>query len=551
MKLEPNELETLRQVFVTETDQNLAILEESLMDLERHPTDLEGLRLVFRAAHTIKGSASLVGLDTIEQFAHRMEDVLGKLREEEGRVTSEVITLLLAGVDALRVMVRSVASGGTLDAAAHEKVRAALADWQPAPVAVAERSAEPSARSEPQPLRRSLRVDAAKLDRLLEVVGEVAVARQGMAALLAAPGGTPVARLRETFQDGEPVMSELRDAVMTMRLVPLGPAFRRLARPVRDVAATTGKAVHLHVEGEEVEVDTAIVDQLIEPLTHLLRNAVDHGIEPAAERTARGKPLAGTITIRAQREGAMVVVTVADDGAGLARARLAAAAAAHGIADARTLSDDALHDLVFQPGFSTAETVTELSGRGVGLDVVRRTVEALRGAVTIASRPGEGTTVTIQVPLTLALIGGLAVAVATDTYLLPMEHVVECLDAPAQLGDTPNGVIPFRDTALPYVALRHLLAAEGPPPKRQSLIVIRHGPLTAGLIADRLLGETETVIRPLGGRLAAVRTIAGSAVLGDGQVALILDAAAILRDCAARSPRATTPPLHDGKGSSQ
>jgi two-component system chemotaxis sensor kinase CheA len=508
--LEATELETLRQVFLDDADRCLAVLDESLVALERHPTDSEMLGTVFRAAHTIKGNASMVGLDAIEQLAHAIEEVLGKLRDGTGTPTEDVVTLLLAGVDGVREMVGAVARGAAPELAPYETLRSALEAWRP--------TAEPSvpeasggSPSDAPARRRTVRVDIAKLDKLLEAVGELVIARQ-------------------SFDDTQSLMQELRDAVTEMRLVPLGPTFRRLARPVRDMASAAGKDVHLIVQGEAVEVDTAIVDQLNDPLTHLLRNAVDHGLEPADAREAAGKPRSGTVTLGAHRAGGTVVVEVSDDGAGLDRSKLVARARDQGIVDTEELSDEALWELIFEPGFSTADAVTELSGRGVGMDAVRRTVEGLRGSVTVRSHEGVGTTIALHVPLTLTMIGGLAVRVAGDTYIVPFENVVECVDAPSRVALAPSGVIRFRDATLAYTGLRGIFAPDSAPPTdRQSLVVVRHGDLIAGLVVDALIGETEAMVRPLSGRLAGLRRIGGSAVLGDGRIALILDVPSILR----------------------
>jgi two-component system chemotaxis sensor kinase CheA len=527
--LEATELETLRQVFLDDADRCLAVLDESLVALERHPTDSEMLGTVFRAAHTIKGNASMVGLDAIEQLAHAIEEVLGKLRDGTGTPTEDVVTLLLAGVDGVREMVGAVARGAAPELAPYETLRSALEAWRP--------TAEPSvpeasggSPSDAPARRRTVRVDIAKLDKLLEAVGELVIARQMFAERLAARDGSSMAALRDSFDDTQSLMQELRDAVTEMRLVPLGPTFRRLARPVRDMASAAGKDVHLIVQGEAVEVDTAIVDQLNDPLTHLLRNAVDHGLEPADAREAAGKPRSGTVTLGAHRAGGTVVVEVSDDGAGLDRSKLVARARDQGIVDTEELSDEALWELIFEPGFSTADAVTELSGRGVGMDAVRRTVEGLRGSVTVRSHEGVGTTIALHVPLTLTMIGGLAVRVAGDTYIVPFENVVECVDAPSRVALAPSGVIRFRDATLAYTGLRGIFAPDSAPPTdRQSLVVVRHGDLIAGLVVDALIGETEAMVRPLSDRLAGLRRIGGSAVLGDGRIALILDVPSILR----------------------
>jgi two-component system chemotaxis sensor kinase CheA len=316
-------------------------------------------------------------------------------------------------------------------------------------------------------------------------------------------------------------------------MVPIGPSFHQHLRTVRDVATSQGKQARLVVEGEDVEVDTAVVEIVRDPLTHMVRNALDHGIEPPEVRRAAGKDPTGRLLLRAFHDAGSMVIQVVDDGAGLDRDRIARKAVAMGlVADAARLSDEDLARVVFEPGFSTAETVTELSGRGVGMDVVRRNVEALRGSVAIESERGRGTTVTIRVPLTLAIIQGFKVGIADEAYILPLDAVVECLELPPEetASASVHGVVNLRGKPLPYLRLREHFGLEGRRPARENVVVVQHGVQSAGIVVDELHGESSTVIKPLGSMFKQIPGVAGSSILGNGRVALILDVAGILRE---------------------
>jgi two-component system chemotaxis sensor kinase CheA len=292
------------------------------------------------------------------------------------------------------------------------------------------------------------------------------------------------------------------------------------------------------VEGEDVEVDTAVVEYVRDPLTHMVRNALDHGIEAPAARRAAGKDPVGKVVLRAFHEAGSMVIQVIDDGAGLDRGRIAEKAVATGlVADASRLSDEDLARLVFEPGFSTADRVTELSGRGVGMDVVRRNVEALRGSVAIESTPGHGTAVTIRVPLTLAIIQGFRVAIGDEVYILPLDAVVECLELPSGETEagTTCGIVNLRDRPLPYLRLRDHFGLAGERPERENVVVVQHGSQSAGVVVDALHGESSTVIKPLGSMFKAIPGVAGSSILGNGRVALILDVAGLLRETLRRA----------------
>jgi two-component system chemotaxis sensor kinase CheA len=291
-----------------------------------------------------------------------------------------------------------------------------------------------------------------------------------------------------------------------------------------------------------VEVDTRVIEHLRDPLTHMIRNAVDHGIEPPHARKARGKDPCGRVTLRACHEAGSIVIQVADDGAGLDRERIIERARSLGIvAEPEKLPDAEIYGLIFEAGFSTAETVTDLSGRGVGMDVVRRNVDALRGSVGIDSRQGEGTSITIRLPLTLAIIEGFGVGVGEETYVIPLEAVLECVELPAQeqIQSNGHGVIYLRGRALPYLRLRTLFALGDRAPFRENIVVVQHGGGQAGIAVDALYGASQAVIKPLGELFEGLPGIAGSTILGNGRVALILDVPSLLREAVGRLGQST------------
>jgi two-component system chemotaxis sensor kinase CheA len=307
---------------------------------------------------------------------------------------------------------------------------------------------------------------------------------------------------------------------------------------VRDLALQTAKEIDLAIEGSEVEVDNAVVEQLREPLIHLIRNAVDHGIENGVERRAAGKPSCGHISLRARHEAAFVIIEVADDGRGMVREKLVAQARKWGgVEEVDRLSDADLQDLIFEPGFSTAAKVTDLSGRGIGMDIVRRAVERLRGTITVKSVPGRGTTFTLRFPLTLAIIEGFGVTAGDESYVLPLDAVVECVDLPAdQRSETEgSGVLNLRGEPMPYVGLTAFFGFGGGGEGRQKIVVVRHGEGRAGIAVDGLQGECQAVIKPLDNLFKNAIGISGSTILGNGRVAMILDVPALLREVVART----------------
>jgi two-component system chemotaxis sensor kinase CheA len=366
---------------------------------------------------------------------------------------------------------------------------------------------------------RLIRVQADKLDQLIDLVGELVIAGAS-ANLIAQKSG------QSTLVEATSVLSRLveniRDSALQLRMVQIGDTFNRFHRVVRDVSRENGKDIELAISGADTELDKSVVEKIGDPLMHLVRNAIDHGIEPAELRAARGKPVQGRIELNAYHDSGSIVIEVVDDGGGLPKDKILKKAIERGIAQAGdTLSDDEVVNLIFQPGFSTADKITNLSGRGVGMDVVRKNIQALRGRVDVQSTDKVGSRFTIRLPLTLAIIDGFLVSAGGASYVIPLDMVVECLELTvlSQERDYLN----LRGEVLPFIRLRKLFEVEGDVPKRESVVVVRSAHQKAGIVVDHLLGEFQTVIKPLGTLFRNLRGISGSTILGSGDVALILD----------------------------
>jgi len=380
---------------------------------------------------------------------------------------------------------------------------------------------------------RFVRVQADKLDRLINLVGELVIAGAG-ANLLATRAGEP--QLVEATDNISTLVEEIRNSALQLRMVQIGETFARFRRVVRDVSEGLGKRIDLEIRGAETELDKSVVEKIADPLMHLVRNAMDHGIETPEARTGAGKPAAGKLTLSACHDSGSVLIEVRDDGRGLDRDRILRKAVDRGlVAPGQTLSDADVYNLIFMPGFSTAEQVTDLSGRGVGMDVVKRNIDALRGSVQVGTVAGKGTTFTIRLPLTLAIIDGFLVGIGNASYVVPLDMVEECIELPIDLA-SGHDVINLRGTPLPFLRLRDTFEIDAPRPERESVVVVRSGASRAGLVVDRLMGEFQTVIKPLGKLFQRVQGIGGSTILGNGEVALILDVSALLtRSASART----------------
>jgi two-component system, chemotaxis family, sensor kinase CheA len=568
--------EELMRLFCAEAEDLLRDIEQGVLTLEDAPGDADTLATVFRAFHTFKGNAAVMKLVVLQRLAHELESLLDAARRGTRPLTRSAIDVILAGADVFSRYVAEAArqldghdAGRSIPLpipAVVARVRGALSGEaaapppappaaplpvaplvaatvdEPLPVAPAPPPAAPTlptAADPPAPARvaaahgGSIRVDTQKLDGLVDLVGELVIA-QSMVTRGAEAHGIDE-HLARSLGQLRGITADLQRTALALRMIPIRSTFQKMTRLVRDLAGQLGKEIRLVVEGDETEVDRTVIEEIGDPLMHMVRNAADHGIETAAARAASGKPAAGTITLRARHQGGFVVIEIADDGAGLDPARLRAKAIERGLIAADAILDD--HDaleLIFAAGFSTAEHVSDLSGRGVGMDVVRRNIERLRGTVEIDSRPGVGTTFTIFLPLTLAIIEGLLVAVGEQQFILPAVNVRESFRP--RLGDVTTvqrrgELVDVRGQLLPLLRLgRHLgIETATSDPMQAIVVVVEAGHDRRGLLVDALLGRQEVVIKGLGETFIGHDSFAGAAILGDGRVGLILDTTALVR----------------------
>ena len=371
----------------------------------------------------------------------------------------------------------------------------------------------------------SVRVPAERLDELMDRVGELVIAQSRLTQIA---GVSTDVQLRTVSEEMERLCSELRTTMMVLRMVPVGTLFERFRRLVHDLQRETGKTIELVMEGEATEMDKTVIERLADPLVHLVRNAADHGLETPEERVAAGKSPTGRITLSARQAGGEVIVTVADDGRGIDRDRVRAKAETVGlVAPGAVLSDQELLQMILQPGFSTASTVTNLSGRGVGMDVVKKTVDSLRGTIEMASRPGAGSSMTLAIPLTLAIIDGLLVRVGKGAYVIPLPAVEECLELSLEedLRSRGRSFLSLRGALVPFIRLREVFATGTKPDPYQKVVVVSTGQERVGLVVDQIIGDHQTVIKSMSKLHDDVETFSGATILGDGSVALILDVA--------------------------
>ncbi len=543
-----DEFEQIIKTFAVESVEGLEQMEELLIGLESNSEDEEIIPTIFRVAHTIKGNAASLGYQPLSDFAHAMEDTLAGLRSGEIAVTKPLISLLLQGVDVLRELVASCVAGHCQSKPEHEVLQNRLKEVKGGQGAIdvgdRKTSLDPTSKQRKAWGRRkedlqdyltgakSIRVDIHKLDRMLDLSGEIAIAQGRLRQQLEEKFRGSGQEVREIHDQTDRLFNDLQKEIMQVRMVPIGPMLRQFIRMVRDAAERYGKMARLSIEGEDVEVDTTVIEHLKDPITHMVRNALDHGLEAPEIRKARGKNPCGQITLRAYHYAGSIMLELEDDGSGFQKSKILNHAIAMGlVSEAGRLSEEDIYGLVFESGFSTADSVTDLSGRGVGMDVVKRNIEVLRGSIGIRTREGSGSTVTIRLPLTLAIIDGFVVGVGEETYVVPLEAVTECLAFPDDVR-RPNegqGMMMLRGETLPYIRLRDFFHVTGAVPSRENLVVVRHIGGRMGIVVDRLLGEKQAVIKPLGGLFKGLSGLSGATILADGRVALILDVPNLLR----------------------
>ncbi len=566
--------------FLIESMENLDRLDQELVKLETDPQSKELLASIFRTIHTIKGSAGFLGFARLGKVAHAGENLLSRLREGEQPLTAEVTSGLLAMVDAVRHMLSEIertesdgendyrelletlerlqgTEGNSPENAGRTEGEAASPDArQPppeerAPVALGPRKQEDILAAQQTTEARgretgveTVRVGVNLLDRLMNLVGELVLARN---QLLQFAGGTSDAGVHTISQRMNLIASELQEEVMKTRMQPIGNVWSKFPRTVRDLALGCGKEVRLEMEGQDTELDRTIIEAVKDPLTHLVRNAVDHGIETPAVRQKAGKTPSGCVRLRAFHEGGQVNIEIGDDGAGLDVERIRAKAVERGMisaGQAARMTEHEVFSLIFLPGFSTAEKVTNISGRGVGMDVVRTNLEKIAGTVDLESAAGKGTTVRIKIPLTLAIIPALVVRCNGERLAIPQISITELVRLESGQGIERVHRAPvyrLRGQLLPLVYLRDVLyPAEGDglsaeddkravAPETVNIAVLEAGSGRFGLVVDDVLDTEEIVVKPLGKQLKGISAYAGATIMGDGSVSLILDVAGVAR----------------------
>ena len=425
-------------------------------------------------------------------------------------------------IDDMTLEIEALETGAPVETGAEAEAVGEVAQAA-TPALVTETRAEPAADAKAGRGGDTVRVPAERLDELMDRVGELVIAQSRLTQVAAATTDTS---LRDVAEEIERLAAELRDTMMVVRMVPIAQLFGRFRRLIHDLARDTGKTIELSTEGETTELDKTVIERLADPLVHLIRNAADHGLETPADRLATGKPATGHVTLAARQAGAEVIITITDDGRGVDRARVRAKAEDNGlIAPGAVLSDNELLQLIFAPGFSTADAITSLSGRGVGMDVVKRTIEGLRGAIEMTSEPGKGSQIALRIPLTLAIIDGLMVRVGEGRYVIPLAAVEECVELTPQqdIRSTGRSLITLRDQLVPFIRLRDLFKTGQAPDPHQKVVVVSTGHERVGLVVDQILGDHQTVIKSMSPFHADVEVFSGATILGDGGVALILD----------------------------
>lgn len=549
--------------FCAEATEHLEAADRHLLVLDDDPTHAESLNAIYRGFHTIKGVSSMLRLEVIRTLAHETENLLNLARDGQIVLKDRYLDLAFASTDALKRQIHQLRSwtpdrgplptdpglrqllselrrvGGGRSAETQPAEKPAGAATRPEPATVAAESPVPSQPPGPtgpsvaparlaMPDKETVRVDKERLDKLTNTIGELVIAQsmvQQEFDELTAGSGWHSRALPELNK----ISRDLQELSLSLRMVPLQGIFQKMSRLVRDLSRKMNKPVELELHGEEIELDKTVVDQLGDPLMHMVRNAIDHGVEPVEERRAAGKPPEGRISLRAYHQGGNVFIELADDGRGLDRDRLLRKGIEKGlVADGQRLSDAEIYALIFAPGFSTAATVTDVSGRGVGMDVVRRNIEALQGSIAIRTQPGQGTTFTIRLPLTLAIMDGLMVGLGDDVYVLPLLSVVESFRPRASdvhLLAGQGEVVRVRREVIPLVRLYRVLRrpARVTDPCSGLVVVVEDQGKKYALLVDELLGQIQAVVKSLDANFRRVEGLAGATILGDGRVAMILD----------------------------
>lgn len=579
--------------FVVESMENLESIEVNLVDLEQDPGNTETINTIFRPFHTVKGVSGFLNLKKINRLSHSTENLLDSARQGEYKINDAVVDVILESVDFLKRLVRqvetSVAAGssdleGDIDVDAiitkvneahkiavseniplgerliqkgvvkEEAVETGLKKQKAEPqkkigkILIEEKSVESkevisALRDQKKAgiVELQVKVDTQKLDNLIDLTGELVIS-QSMLRQNPSIQGLGDQQLHQNFSQLNQIVSSLQKITMSMRMVPIKATFQKMVRLVRDLARNSGKQVSLEMTGEETEIDRNVVDELYEPMVHMIRNSVDHGLELPAERKAVGKSEKGMVHLRAYHKGGNIIIEIEDDGRGLNKQRIVEKAIGTGMIESDAgMSDSDIFELIFHPGFSTAQQITDVSGRGVGMDVVKKGIEKLRGRLDVQSTQGQGTTVIISLPLTLAIIEGMVVRVGVERYILPTMAILESFKPKREDYYTVKGkgeMVMARGKLIPLIRIDALFGIEGDAkePWDGLVVVVENKEEQRGLLLDELLGQEEIVIKSLGEALKHTKGLAGGAILGDGRVGLILDMAGLF-EISEKQPR--------------
>ncbi len=574
------ELDEMKEIiddFLIEADELIASLDNNCVTLESSPEDLDLLNEIFRAVHTIKGTSSFLGFEQVTTLSHRMEDILNKLRKAEIKMSPEIMDVLLEALDLLKLLLDNVRNGideqinldgilARLQAKLDGDPNAAVADSEPASevsaaeveatmveatanpaIAVAPSTDEPEkSRVGAAPQRnaadQTIRVDVDRLDALLNMTGELVLSRNSLmqsVGKLGAEGETDLELegINRAAKAVNFITTELQMAVMKMRMQPVGKVFSRFPRQVRDLARESGKKINLVISGESTELDKSVIEEIGDPLMHIIRNSCDHGLESSEERREKGKPEEGTVHLSADQEGSHIIIKVEDDGRGFDIEAIRDKAVERGLIardDVDRMPDREVFNFILEAGFSTAKKITDVSGRGVGMDVVRTNIQKLNGTVDLDSKKDIGSTITIKLPLTLAIVQGLLVQCDEDVFVLPLSSVHETVKADGTevyyVNQRP--VFRLRDEIIPLINLTAMINADTDGflmSERPYIVVVGLAERKLGLMIDRFLGQEEVVIKSLGQYLGATEGVAGATILGDGRIRLIVDLVGLFR----------------------
>jgi two-component system chemotaxis sensor kinase CheA len=546
-----DEMKEIVESFIVETKELLDKLDNDLVELEKRQNDVELLNAIFRYVHTIKGTSSFIGFEQMSELTHKFEDVLNKLRKFELKLNPEIMDVILEAQDLMKVLLSKIETND-LSPIDISGVVSKLERISRGEFLIEEDVEKASVDNVSQKLQskvidKTVRIDVERLDELMNLVGELVLGRNRLTQIVSGiverfEGESLARELMDTIAQVDYLTSELQAVVMRARMMPIAKVFSKFPRIVRDLSRDLNKEVELLIYGEETEVDKSVIESIHDPLVHLIRNAIDHGIETPQERKAVGKPEKGKVILRAEHEGNFIVITVEDDGRGIDPERVRRKAVEKRIIteqEASSISDRDALNLIFLPGFSTAGKVTNVSGRGVGLDVVKANITKLNGMIDVQSTLGQGTKFILKLPLTLAIIQGLLVDVCGEIFIIPLSSVIEVVRIPRSQVHSIKGreIIRLRDSVLPLVRLANIfnLSSNGDFKENLYVVVVGLAEKKLGIVVDGLVGQKEVVIKSLGSYLNNVRGIAGATILGDGTVRMIVDVAQIFKMSAENS----------------